>query len=322
MRNLITFISLTTLLFGPLALPGQTEEETQEKIRELDLYVTSAAFDGMLPEDMTRAVSVLKGDALQLRQTSSLGDTLAWEPGIHSTYFGPGASRPVIRGFEGNRIRVLKGGIDTLDVSDASPDHAVGVEPLLMERIEVIRGPATLLYGNSAIGGVVNVIGMDRPSELPERTISGRALFKYGTAGNEKSGAVSATGAAGNIGWKFGGLIRRTDDYEIPGHAEVEETEHHEDEDEDHAHEDEDGEHDEHEIIGILDNSFVHTNSGSLGLAWFGDKGSVGASFSLVDSLYGVPGHAHGHEEEEHHHEEEEHDHGEEEHDHERGRAS
>ena len=304
MRNFIIFISLLTLLFNPLALPGQNEEETQESISELAHYVTSAAFDGMLPEDLTRAVSILEGDSLQLRQTSSLGDTLAWVPGIHSTYHGPGASRPIIRGFEGNRIRVLKGGMDTLDLSNASPDHAVGVEPLLIERIEVIRGPATLLYGNSAIGGVVNVIGMDRPSELPERMISGETLFKYGTAGNEKSGAVSASGAAGNIGWKIGGLVRRTDDYEIPGRAGVEETEQHGDEDEmeeeAHADEDEDGEDHEQEITGILDNSFIHTNSGSVGLAWFGDKGSVGASFSLLDSIYGVPGHAHGngHEEE------------------------
>ena len=314
MRNLIIFISLLTLLFNPVALPGQNEEETQETISELEHYVTSAAFDGMLPVDLTRAVSILEGDSLQLRQTSSLGDTLAWEPGIHSTYYGPGASRPIIRGFEGNRIQVLKGGINTLDVSSASPDHAVGVEPLLMERIEVIRGPATLLYGNSAIGGVVNVIGMDRPSELPEKMISGETLFKYGTAGNERSGAVNASGAAGNIGWKIGGLIRRTDDYEIPGRAGVEETEQHGDEDEmeeeAHADEHEDGEHHEQEITGILDNSFIHTNSGSVGLAWFGDKGSVGASFSLVDSLYGVPGHAHGngHEEEAHHDEDELHE--------------
>ena len=113
MRNLIIFISLLTLLFNPVALPGQNEEETQETISELEHYVTSAAFDGMLPEDLTRAVSVLEGDSLQLRQTSSLGETLAWEPGIHSTYFGPGASRPVIRGFGGERIRVCSGTVLT-----------------------------------------------------------------------------------------------------------------------------------------------------------------------------------------------------------------
>ena len=222
----------------------------------------------MLAEDLTRAVSVLQGDSLQLRQTSSLGETLAWKPGIHSTYFGPSASRPVICGFGGDRIRLLRDGIDTLDASNTSPDHAVGVEPLLLERIEVIRGPSTLLYGNSAIGGVVNVIGLDRLSDLPERALQGKALFKYGTAADEKSGAIRAGGAVGKLGWKVGGLVRRTNDYQIPGRAEVAETEHEEHEEEHHAEEEE--EHEE-ESIGILENSFINTESSSLGLAWFWD---------------------------------------------------
>ena len=184
------------------------------------------------------------------------------------------------------------------------------MEPLFLERIEVIRGPTTLLYGNSAIGGVVNVIGSERPSELPERAVSGKALFKYGTAANEKSGAVNVSGAAGNFGWKIGGLVRRTGDYQIPGRAEVEQAEHQEHEEEDHGEEEDHKEELEQESIGILDNSFIQTESGSAGLAWFWDKGSAGASFSLLDSVYGVPGHAHGngHEEEAHHDEDELHE--------------
>lgn len=109
--------------------------------------------------------SVLEGDELTLRQKGSLGETLNGLPGVSSTYFGPGASRPVIRGMDGDRIRLLRNGVGALDASSLSYDHAVPEDPNSVERLEVVRGPAALLYGGNAIGGVVNSFDNRIPSE-------------------------------------------------------------------------------------------------------------------------------------------------------------
>lgn len=100
----------------------------------------------------------LSGHELQKRRETSLGDTLANEAGVNTSTFGPGASRPVIRGLDGDRIRILQNGLGTLDASSQSVDHAVPIDTLNVERIEVVRGPMALLYGASAVGGVVNVV--------------------------------------------------------------------------------------------------------------------------------------------------------------------
>ena len=100
--------------------------------------------------------SVLEGDTLTLQQKGSLGETLNTQPGVASTWFGPGASRPVIRGLDGDRIRILRNGVGALDASSLSYDHAVPLDPVNVERVEIVRGPAALLYGGNAIGGVVN----------------------------------------------------------------------------------------------------------------------------------------------------------------------
>ena len=107
----------------------------------------------------------LSGDALRRSAHSNLGATLDGQAGVHSSYFGPGAGRPIIRGFDGDRVRILSQGVDTFDVSQTSPDHGVSIEPLFADEIEVVRGPATLLYGNAAIGDVVNVLGRELPRD-------------------------------------------------------------------------------------------------------------------------------------------------------------
>lgn len=122
--------------------------------------------------DLATPTNVLSGDELQASLQPTLGETLAAEPGVNSTYFGPGASRLIVRGLGGDRVRMLEGGIDAGDVSSASPDHNVSTEPAHAERIEVLRGPATLPYGSSAIGGVVNVIDGLIPSVQPGRDLS------------------------------------------------------------------------------------------------------------------------------------------------------
>ncbi|HUP43275.1 MAG TPA: TonB-dependent receptor plug domain-containing protein, partial [Thermoanaerobaculia bacterium] len=135
-------------------------------IRE-ELVVTATA-SPRRQLDVAQPTSVLSGEELATRSGSTLGETLGEQPGVSSTYFGPGAGRPIIRGFGGDRIRVLEGGLGSADASSTSPDHAVSSDPMAAERIEVIRGPATLLYGSSAVGGVVNVLTGRIPDYVPE----------------------------------------------------------------------------------------------------------------------------------------------------------
>ncbi|HBS32674.1 MAG TPA: TonB-dependent receptor, partial [Parvularcula sp.] len=129
-------------------------------------------------------VSVISGEDLQNRLENSIGETLRREPGISSTFFGPGASRPIIRGLGGDRISVLDSGIGSIDASSTSPDHAVSVEPAMAEKIEIVRGAATLLYGSSAAGGVVNVFSGRIPRAVPEDGVDGALRIGKSTVGD------------------------------------------------------------------------------------------------------------------------------------------
>lgn len=314
-------------LFAWQPLLGQAD--TGLHTVDLDpLVITASPFVERKAELVVPA-GELSGDALRRSTESSLGATLAGEPGVHSSYYGPGAGRPVIRGFDGDRIRILNQGTDSFDVSQTSPDHGVSIEPLFADEIEVVRGPATLLYGNAAIGGVVNVLGKELPRERAVAPIYGQAEAYYGSVSDEQTYGIALQGGEGDFAWSAGFLDRESNDFEIPGFAEsihqmeAEEEEHHDDEHEEHEegeegeeHEDEHGHEDEEEVFGVLENSFLNTRTGYLGLAWFGDNGSLAISYSDYASDYGVPGHSHahehgdehGHEEGEEHEEEEHHD--------------
>ena len=279
-------------------------------------------------EDLASAASSLSGEELRLRLEASLGETLSNEAGINSTFFGAGASRPIIRGLTGDRVRMLEGGIGTGDVSDISADHAVATDPVQAERIEILRGPATLLYGSSAIGGAVNVIDERIPTVRASRPLSGTVDLRGGSVADERLGAFNLKGGAGDWAWHLDAMTRETDPYEIPGAAALEDE--HEDE---HEHED-DGEHheedghddheDEEEAFGFVPNTDLETSAVRLGATRFFKSGYFGASVSGLDSDYGIPSGAHAHGEDEDHHDEdgehegEEHedDHGDEEHGH------
>ena len=279
-----------------------------------DVVVTTGG-DVRTASDSYQAVDVLDGAELDAKLQPTLGETLASEPGISSTQFGPGASRPIIRGLGGDRIRILENGIGTGDASNTSPDHAVSVEVGNAESVEVIRGPASLLYGSNAIGGVINVVDERVPTYVPDQPVTGSLSLLGGSAADERKGSASLHGGIGQLAWNLSYTARDTDDVDIPGFAESqrrraeEEEEHHEEEE----HEEEEGEeheeeehHEEEHAFGVLPNSALESDSGSLGLSYVGDWGFVGVSVSGFDSLYGVPaGHAHGHGEEEHHEEEE-----------------
>jgi len=215
-----------------------------------EIIVTGSPLVRSVDEAIT-GVSVLTGEELSQRLAGTIGETLKNEPGVSSTFFGAGASRPIIRGQGGDRVRVLLNGIGSIDASSASPDHAVAAEPAQAERIEVIRGASILRYGSSGSGGIVNVIDGRVPTELPEDGIDGAVRIGASTVDNGREAAGSVDFGAGNLVFHFDGSIRETDDFRIPGFAESPrlraleeaEEEEHEDEDEDeHGHEEEEEE--------------------------------------------------------------------------------
>ncbi len=283
------------------------------------IVITASPIERSVGETIVNT-SVVSGEELQNRLENTIGEILRRQPGVSSSFFGAGASRPVIRGLGGGRIRVLQDGIGSIDVSASSPDHAVAVSPATAERIEIVRGAGTLLYGSSAAGGVVNVFTGTIPREAPEDGFDGALRVGGSTVDNgfESAGGTDITlgeFSKGKLVLHADGFYREASDYEIPGFAEsaafraAEEAEEHEDEDE---HEDEEEHEEEAEAFGVLENSRLETYGGSAGLSWIFENGFFGVSGTLMDSNYGLPG-GHGH----HEHEDEEgedEDHGDEDH--------
>ena len=170
----------------PTATPAPAPQQGK------DIIVTAA-----LPQserDVLQGTTVLSGEQLTRELRPTIGETLARQPGVSATSFGPSASRPILRGFQGDRIRVLTDGIGSIDVSNTSVDHAVIIDPLLAERVEVLRGPSALLFGSSAVGGVVNVIDTRIPRTVPQDGYRLNGVATYGSAATERSG-----GAAGDV---------------------------------------------------------------------------------------------------------------------------
>jgi iron complex outermembrane receptor protein len=276
------------------------------------IVVSASATPQRLFEVGTSA-DVLDAQEIAKRSGTTLGATLANQPGVNQTYFGSGASRPIVRGLGGDRVRMLESGVGTGDLSDISPDHAVTAEALTAEQVEILRGPATLLYGSSAIGGVVNVIDEAIPTHQADEAIGGTVDLRAGTVADERTGSAVVGGGGSGWAWSAYGLKRETDDYEIPGFARLDE----------HAEEEEHGEegeeHEEEEEPnprGRLPNSDLESQLVGAGFSRFfgenGDAGYLGVSVSGFETNYGITEGAHEHAEEEHdegeeHVEEEEH---------------
>jgi iron complex outermembrane recepter protein len=184
----------------------------------LEPVVVSANPLGADINDLITPVSVLRGDQLAQKQSSTLGQTLNGLPGVGSTDFGPNSSRPTIRGLDGDRVRVMSNGGASLDASTLSYDHAVAIEPLLIEQIEVVRGPAALQYGGSAIGGAVNVID-NRIPKAPVKGVHGRAEVRAGGAESEKAAAGLVTAGDGAFAIHVDGSSRKTDNLKVPKQA-------------------------------------------------------------------------------------------------------
>jgi len=162
--------------------------------------------------------TVLEGDNLLQQQHGSLGETLNKQPGVASTWFGPGASRPVIRGLDGDRIRILRNGVGALDASSLSYDHAVPLDPVTVERVEIVRGPAALLYGGNAIGGVVNTFD-NRIPDAPIEGIHGAGELRYGGADTTRSSAGKLEAGNGAFALHLDANSRQFNDLRIPGYA-------------------------------------------------------------------------------------------------------
>lgn len=253
-------------------------------------------------------VTTLFGDELRREAAASLGETLASKPGLASASFGPAVGQPIIRGQQGVRVSVLQNGLRSADVSQASPDHAVSVEPLLTERIEVIRGSSTLLYGGGAIGGVVNVLDRRIPLTVPEA--SGFSLeTRHDTVNDGNTLVFSGESVLDNWVFHADALRSRSGDVRIP-EQQLGAAEDHDEHDEDDGHEDE--HHEEAEKSDSIDNSFNDKKMFTLGGSYHFDQGLIGLAVSRLEQQYGIPAGAHEHhdEEEDDEHEHEEHDEG------------
>ncbi|GLK46447.1 MULTISPECIES: TonB-dependent receptor domain-containing protein [Novosphingobium] len=252
----------TACIVAPAALAQSTKAHRAD-----DIVVTATALQQRADETVT-PVLTLGGDELVHRRQATLGETLAGQPGVNFDNFGGGASRPVIRGQTAPRVQVLSDASQIQDASQVSPDHAVVAEPLLMRGIEVLRGPATLLYGGGAIGGAVNVLDSRIPTALPANGVAAVAEARLGTADNEQSLVGGMTGAIGNFAVRVEGVARSSDDYRVPSR------------------------------FGDrrVDGSYNDTSTWSVGGAWVGERGYIGAAYTRQASEYGLPGHSHDYE--------------------------
>lgn len=230
---------------------------------ELDSSLIRASALDTPAQQMTTPAAVLDGDALVLRREATLGDTLDSLPGVRASGFGAGASRPQIRGLDGARVRVMSDGVDVLDASTLSQDHAVSVEPLLTERIEVLRGPATLLYGGGAIGGVVNLIDKKVPTYVPANGYEGEVELRANSVANEGAGLFGLTVGQGNVALRVEGVKRQADDYELPDSSDKQ--------------------------LG----AYNDTESYSLGGSFIGARGYLGLAYSRQENRYGLLAHEH-----------------------------
>ena len=282
----------TAMLFAAPAVAQTTPAAIGPGDQGPDIVVT-----GVVPKsetDVLSGTSVLRGAELTRSLRPTIGDTLAKLPGVSATSFGPSASRPVLRGFQGERIRVLTDGIGSIDVSNTSVDHAVIIDPLLAERIEVLRGPAALLYGSSAVGGVVNVIDTRIPRSVPEAGYRLSGIGTYGSAANERT-----VGAAGDLalGKHFvvhaDGSYTKSGDLRIGGYALTDQRRR-----EalatsrlpvDPANTDPIDYAANAAVRGTLPNTAAQTWTAGVGASLITDTGSLGVSYSHYDSLYGVP---------------------------------
>jgi iron complex outermembrane recepter protein len=187
-----------------------------------EVIIVTASPLGDATDALSQGVSVVSRlDAANASITGGIGEAISGVPGVRATFYGPNASRPIIRGLGEDRIRLMLNGLAGIDASTISPDHAPAIDGLDADAIEVLKGPAALRYGSNAIGGVVNVVDGRLPLALPEKAIEGEVFLGASTAESAKSGAIRLSAKTGNYVFRVDGLARSSDDYDIPGFAQT-----------------------------------------------------------------------------------------------------
>lgn len=302
-HKFLTSAAILLLPVSPALAQSGQPTETGDDFHNDDAIVVTAPYVDRI--DILAGTSVLTGDQLTQDLRGQIGDSLTKLPGVSSTSFAPGSSRPVLRGFQGPRVRVLTDGIGTLDASNTSVDHAVTIDPLTAQSVEVLRGPAVLLFGGDAIGGAVNVIDKRIPRDVPDEAFHLDAVGGYGSAANDWSiGGSLDVPLTESLVFHVNGSYRDTDDVDISGFvlapelrsevlaAAAEETE--------------EGNLDEAAELtetanqrGSISNTASRTINAATGLAYITDGGNIGFSVGYYDTDYGVPSrpgteHAHG----------------------------
>ncbi len=256
----------------PVAAPAAADEPIQLQ----KVIVTGTPMERTL-FDLATPASVLTDRELAARLQPTLGETLNRLPGVGSTSFGPNASRPVIRGLDGDHIRILENGIGLIDASATSVDHSVSTDPLTIRSIEVVRGPAALLYGPSAVGGVVNVMNNRIPDARIGKAVTGAIEGRYGSADDFRSGGAVIEGGSKGLAYHIDGFTRRSGDLRIPGFARSERLRALEPLAPGGV-----------EAKDRLPNSQGKADGGAVGLSYVWDKGYVGASVSGFNNVYGT----------------------------------
>ncbi|MBL8780824.1 MAG: TonB-dependent receptor plug domain-containing protein, partial [Alphaproteobacteria bacterium] len=238
------------------AAGAQDEPAPDERIEKV---VVTASPIAKSRDQFSTLVGTADRDQLTREGGLNVADSLTQIPGVSSTSFAAGAGRPVIRGFDASRVRVLENGLGSFDVSDISPDHGVPIDPLALQRVEIVRGPATLRYGSQAIGGVVNAINNRIPTALGE-PFAGDLHFAVGSVDGSSEIAGLADGHFGNFAWHVDGLRQNADAYDIPIAS------------------------------GTQSNSQAEGLGYAAGGSFVGSSGYIGAAYVRFESQYGIPG--------------------------------
>lgn len=254
------FINSLSILLLSLP-PFVVAQDAIEEMEIIGIPLHGSAVEAAQP------ISVLGGEELRNKQASTLGETLKNEPGVHSSYFGPVASSPIIRGLDGPRVLITQNGLDVGDASRVGPDHVVSTEASTAQQIEILRGPATLFFGSGAIGGVVNVVDDRVPNNSETKAAF---LVQHNTVANENEISAAYTGGNSRFAFHVDSFWRDGDDYKLPAKAEFE--------------------------GDLLENSASENKGANIGGSLLLDNGYVGLSYGHLEKLNGIPGH--GHEEE------------------------
>jgi iron complex outermembrane recepter protein len=268
MKNLLVFIRFIVPII--IVQPVMADEHAHH-LESLDKIIISTPL-GQTVAKTALPVTVLAGDELRSKAAGTIAEMLENEPGISNSSFGPGVGQPVIRGQTGSRINVMQNGLGSLDVSNLSPDHPNSTVPFFAEKIEVLRGPSSLLYGSNAIGGVVNVIDNRIPSPNLESPFRGVFEQRYHTVNEAKTSAFKLDAIQDHLAMHLDGMFTEKIDQQIPGLAI-----------------DQNKVTSQYNSTGRLTNTHYRQETGSAGFTLFDDDNYVGFSANYQDQLFGVP---------------------------------